>query len=488
MRVRLASKKKASRLTALLLYAVVALTALLAARSAGAAAATDLAIRVTATSFQVGRDGVYNITVTNNGPAATDADVDVTGTLPDGLSFVSARGTGWSCSASGRSFDCQNPTPLTVGKSSLLTFTVGVCSAAFPTITNSFTLVYPADANAANNTATRTTVVKSGQCTPFTATPTRTGTIFPTTTVTPTRTPTPVPAVTDLSISKNTAGTFKVGINGVYNLVVRNIGAATTNSEITVADVLPAGLGFVSGTGTGWSCSASGQTVMCTTAVPLAAGASTAITLTVSVARAAYPTVTNTATLAYVGDSNPANNTSRRPTSVRLLAHLPATATATAGGPTGTPTRTPTPTPGNVASTDLALTMSAGGRFTVGLTGTYFLTVRNAGNATTNAAITVVDTMPSGLSFVSGSGAGTCSASGQAAICTDPKPLAPGAGITFTLTVAVSEAAYPTVTNSATVSYAGDTNVTNNTATRPTTIQGGSTTARHTVRTSAPRR
>src|SRR5262245_24115915 len=83
-----------------------------------------------------------------------------------------------------------------------------------------------------------------------------------------------------------------------------------------MGDTLPTGLTFVSGTGTGWPCSAVGQVVTCTNAGPLAASATSTITLTVSVGAAAVPSVTNTATVATTGDTNTGNNSSSDPTTV----------------------------------------------------------------------------------------------------------------------------------------------------------------------------
>ena len=48
--------------------------------------------------------------------------------------------------------------------------------------------------------------------------------------------------------------------NGAYSIVVQNNGGTVTGPT-TVTDTLPAGLSFVSGTGTGWSCGATGQAV-----------------------------------------------------------------------------------------------------------------------------------------------------------------------------------------------------------------------------------
>jgi len=91
---------------------------------------------------------------------------------------------------------------------------------------------------------------------------------------------------------------------------------------VTVTDVLPTGLGFVSGTGTGWNaCTAAAQTVTCvrpSANVIAAAGSAPAIALTVSVAAAAVPSVTNTASVAGGGEpaANNGNNSDSDPTTV----------------------------------------------------------------------------------------------------------------------------------------------------------------------------
>ena len=52
---------------------------------------------------------------------------------------------------------------------------------------------------------------------------------------------------------------------------------------------------FFSGSGAGWTCSAAGQVVTCTNQGPLVPGASSSLTLTVSVANQAAPSVVNVA-------------------------------------------------------------------------------------------------------------------------------------------------------------------------------------------------
>ena len=117
--------------------------------------------------------------------------------------------------------------------------------------------------------------------------------------------------VADLAINKTHSGNFTVGQNGTYTISVSNNGPSSEPGVITVTDTLPAGLSYVSATGTGWTCGAVGQVVTCTHAGPLANGASLPdITLTVGVAATAAPSVTNTASVAGTAFDNQAGNDS----------------------------------------------------------------------------------------------------------------------------------------------------------------------------------
>jgi uncharacterized repeat protein (TIGR01451 family) len=125
--------------------------------------------------------------------------------------------------------------------------------------------------------------------------------------------------VADLAISKTHSGNFTVGQNGSYTLSVTNNGPGNEIGPITVTDTLPAGLSYVSASGTGWACGAVGQDVTCTHSGPLASGTSLPdITLTVGVGAAAAPGVTNTATVAgTLFDNQPGNNSNSDPTVVQ---------------------------------------------------------------------------------------------------------------------------------------------------------------------------
>ena len=120
----------------------------------------------------------------------------------------------------------------------------------------------------------------------------------------------------DLSIVSSHAGNFAAGFDETYSVAVTNGGMAPTAGTITVSDTLEAGLTFVSGTGSGWSCSGSGQTVTCITLAALAANASTSYALTVAVSGGAASSMNHMVSVSVDGDLNVANNSASDATTV----------------------------------------------------------------------------------------------------------------------------------------------------------------------------
>ena len=126
-----------------------------------------------------------------------------------------------------------------------------------------------------------------------------------------------------------------------------------------------------------------------------------------------------------------------------------------------------------VLAPDLSLMKSHTGNFTQGQTGAEFtVTVTNSGGSPTSGAVTLSDTVPTGLTPTAASGVGwNCGITGAMVNCTRSDALAPAASYPpVTLTVDVAPNAPPSVTNTATVSGGGDVNTTNNTASDVTTI------------------
>jgi len=111
-----------------------------------------------------------------------------------------------------------------------------------------------------------------------------------------------------------------------------------------------------------------------------------------------------------------------------------------------------------VVAPQLNLAKSHSGNFRQGQNGVYTLTPSNTGTAPTSGAISVVDTLPSGLTYVSATGAGwACSSTAPTVTCTSTDAIANGAsGNPITLTVAVASGTTGSVTNTARVSGGGD--------------------------------
>ncbi len=120
---------------------------------------------------------------------------------------------------------------------------------------------------------------------------------------------------------------------------------------------------------------------------------------------------------------------------------------------------------------DLAITKSHTGNFSVGQTGaTYTITVSNTGHGPTSGTVTVLDSLPTGLTATAISGTGWACTLGTLT-CTRADALAATNSYpAITLTVNVAANAPSLVTNTATVSGGGETNVANNTANDPTTV------------------
>ncbi len=118
---------------------------------------------------------------------------------------------------------------------------------------------------------------------------------------------------------------------------------------------------------------------------------------------------------------------------------------------------------------DLSISKTHAGVFNEGDTATYTLSVANNITASDETGtITVNDTLPIGLSYVSASGAGwTCGAILQDVACTHPGTLAAGASLAdITLEVLVGAAAVPSVSNTASVfGVLPDSNTSNNSST-----------------------
>ena len=224
------------------------------------------------------------------------------------------------------------------------------------------------------------------------------------------------PPAIDLTIAKavTSSGPYIVGSNVTYSLLARNLGPGTAQPAIVVKDQLPAGLTYVSASGTNWSCAAAGQAITCTRASgagTLAANASAdVITVTAKVAAGATGSLVNMAQV------NPAAN--------ETLVESNPLGTGNNGYETGDPTVGSNNDDSKaitvVQAIDLTIAKSVGaGAYSPGSNVSYSLLARNLGPATAQAAIVVKDLLPAGLTYVSASGTNwSCTAAGQTVTCT----------------------------------------------------------------------
>jgi uncharacterized repeat protein (TIGR01451 family) len=232
------------------------------------------------------------------------------------------------------------------------------------------------------------------------------------------------------------------GQNGTFTLLPRNIGLQATAGTVTITDALNANLTFVSGTGTGWTCGASGQNVTCTSTTSIAAGASgNPITLTVMTGQGAGATVLNTATSSGGGEPAPVatgNNNSSVTVPVSSLADMILTKT-----PSGT-------------------------AVTAGTNIVYTLTATNLGPSNA-AGVTISDPLPSNVTYVGSSNSGVYDAVTRTV--TWPA-FAVNVGTPVSRTVTVTAPLNGSVVNTASVTTntTPETNTGNNSATSTLTV------------------
>ncbi len=380
-----------------------------------APAAADLSITKSDSPDPVSAGGTitYTISVTNNGPDAASS-IQMTDTLPAGVTFVSASGTNWTCGHSAGVVTCTRSSSLSSGSTAhpISIVVIAPSPVSQTNITNTASVSgTPNDPNTGNNTAAAVTTVNA----------------------------VPIPA-SDLSITKSDAPD-PVNATGVlvYTLSVANAGPNSA-TLISVTDTLPAGVTFVSAGGSGWTCGEAGGVVSCTRP-SLSVVTAPNITITVN-APSAGGAISNTASVTgYENDPDSANNITTITTNVTAVADM------------------------SITKTDSPDPVDQGQQIT------YVLTVSNAGPSTA-PGVTVTDTLPLGSTFVSAIGSGwSCSHDGNGIVtCTNPSMNAGTTAPVITIKVAAPSQA-GSISNSATVSStAVDPNTGNNTASAATTV------------------
>jgi uncharacterized repeat protein (TIGR01451 family) len=357
-------------------------------------------------NFTLGQSATYTITVTNVSSVATTGTVTVTDNLPSQLTAAAVSGAGWVCSPLPSSSLTCMRSDSLAANTSYPALQVTVSVGGSGSVTNTATLTGGGDG--LTHIANDAATISSP----------------------------------NLAISKSHSGNFTVGLPASYTISVSDNGTVATFGTVTVNDSLPQGLTASSVTGNGWTCNTS---INCTRSDSLAGGSSyPPITVSVNIDPSAQSSLVNQATLSGGGD--PSSHTTSDP--------------ATIGFP------------------DLGVTLGHSGNFFVGETGAaYTINVSNVGSiATAGGTITVADVLPIGLMANAASGTGwSCNifSGPQTEVdCTRPAgTLNAGSSyppISVAANVALSAPA--ALANFVSLFGIGDSNLSNNTASDPTTI------------------
>ena len=360
-------------------------------------------------AINAGAAASYTITVTNP-TANVISNVTVTDAFPATLSSCS-----WGCTAIGGS--CGGAASgtgnisrvVTIAASGNVKFTPSctLAASATGTLDNTATLSYPNDTNNANDSATDSDDVV---------------------------------ARTDLSITNSDGlSTINAGANTTYTIIASNPAAVAIDNALII-DTFPAAL-----TGCTWTCTASSGGVCANPSgsgnvnqtETIGATGTVTISATCTVDPATTSSITNTSTLTYGNDPSTANNTASDTDTV-------------------------------VPLTDLSITNSDGvTSLNAGSNTTYSIVVTNPATFAVSS-VGVSDPFPASLTGCSwtctASSGGSCqSASGSGNIATTTNSIAANSGtLNFSATCTVDPTTTSSVTNTATLSYANDSNAANN--------------------------
>lgn len=300
----------------------------------------------------------YVIDVTNLGPSVARTPITVTDELPAEVAFdgTFSTGPGWSCTydSGTHTVECVYGNDLGVGVTApSIEFVVDVKPTTTDPLSNTATVESPTDDPDTDNNSSTDEV--------------------------------DVDTLADLELTKVAVESpdadhpyFVAGGEGMYNLTVVNHGPSVA-SGVTITDTLPDYLtyeDFNGDVGLGWGCSAAGQEVTCTLADDLAVGESRFVYIVVSVAADHVGDIYNSATVSSeTPDDHPENNTDTTDTTSEVYADLGIVKTGPADAHAGEQI-------------------------------SWTLDVTNHGPADSVGPITVTDTLPDGVAFVSATGSG----------------------------------------------------------------------------------
>ncbi|HEY9233230.1 MAG TPA: hypothetical protein VIS78_13845, partial [Blastocatellia bacterium] len=126
---------------------------------ASAAATPDLAITLNhASSFTVGAESNYTITVANHGQGSTPGEITLTDILPPGVHYFSSSSKDWFCAPVSQTITCTRRLPLEAGQATSLVLSVIPTRAG--TAVNAVSVSTPQDGATGTKSASDSTVIQ----------------------------------------------------------------------------------------------------------------------------------------------------------------------------------------------------------------------------------------------------------------------------------------------------------------------------------------
>ncbi|MEG4993174.1 CARDB domain-containing protein [Microcoleus sp. B4-D1] len=361
----------------------------------------------------------YTLTL-NNAGTGNATGVSAQFTLPAGVTYNSASGTGFTATQAGGVVTFTGTGAIAAGGSVPLTINVT------PTVAGTLTSAAGAAVADPGNAIAETSETNNSSST------------IVNTIVAATSEP-------DLTITSSAPANATVNTPFDYTLTLTNSGTAATPAGVTANFTLPANVTYNSASGTGYTVTQAGGVVTFTGTGAIAAGGSVPLTVNVT------PTVAGTLTSATgAAVADPAN-------AIAETSETNNSSTAV------TTTVAPPPQP------DLTITSSAPANATVNTPFDYTLTLTNSGTAATPAGVTANFTLPAGVTYNSASGTGFTATQAAGVVTFSGGAIAAGGTVPLTINVTPTVAGTLTSAAGAAVADPGsaipESNETNNSST-----------------------
>ena len=339
--------------------------------------------------FQVGSTLTYDVTATNSATSTSATNVSLSDVLPAGVAFSSATITpAGACTPTNTAgtVTCNN-VALAIGGAATLKITVTITAGVVGPNSATWTQSVPSSTGQTSGTSNTVNV------------------------------PVNYANVTVVkSIDASTPGPFQVGSTLTYDVTATNSATSTSATNVSLSDVLPAGVAFSSATITpAGACTPTNTagTVTCNN-VALAIGGAATLKITVTI------------TAGVVG-----------PNSATWTQSVPSSTGQTSG------TSNTVNVPVNYANVTVVKSIDAStpGPFQVGSTLTYDVTATNSATSTSATNVSLSDVLPAGVAFSSATitPAGACTPTNTAGTVTcNNVALAIGGAATLKITVTIT--------------------------------------------------